>query len=103
MLNLNFMTGIEKGESFVSILHCTFNVAPLDVTSGISLEATHMYSPLSLLFTFVMVSCLLNADKLILGFAVVFIADPLLIHDRLGSGLPYASHEKVTLDPSVSV
>ena len=87
-----------------SILHCTFNVALLeDATWLILLEATHMYSPLSLLFTFVMVSCLLNADKLILGFAVVFIADPLLIHDRLGSGLPYASHEKVTLDPSVSV
>ena len=65
------------------------------------LVATHLYSPLSVLLTFVMLSCLLSADKLILSLAVT--ADPSLVQENVGSGMPFASLEKVTLDPCTSV
>ena len=65
------------------------------------LAATHLYSPLSVLFTFVRLSCLLSADKLILLSAVT--ADPSLLQENVGSGMPFASHEKVTLDPCIDV
>ena len=65
------------------------------------LAATHLYSPLSVLFTFVRLSCLLSADKLILLSAVT--ADPSLLQENVGSGTPFASHEKVTLDPCIDV
>ena len=65
------------------------------------LAATHLYSPLSVLFTFVRLSCLLSADKLILLSAVI--ADPSLLQENVGSGMPFASLEKVTLDPCINV
>ena len=65
------------------------------------LAATHLYSPLSVLFTCVRFSCLLPADKLILLSAVT--ADPSLLQENVGSGMPFASHEKVTLDPCIDV
>ena len=65
------------------------------------LVATHLYSPLSVLFTFVMLSTLLSADKLILLSAVT--VDPSLVQQNVGSGTPFASLEKVTLDPCTSV
>ena len=51
--------------------------------------------------TFVRLSCLLSADKLILLSAVT--EDPSLVHANVGSVMPFASLEKVTLDPSTSV
>ena len=45
----------------------------------------------------------LSADILILGLAVVVIADPSLVHDKIGGGFPLAVHEKVTLNPSTIV
>ena len=63
--------------------------------------ATHLYSPLSVLFTFVILSCLLSADKLILSLAVT--ADPFLVQEYVGSGTPIASPEKVASDPCTSV
>ena len=67
------------------------------------LVATHLYSPLSVLFTFVRLSCLLSADKLILLSTSTVTADPSLLQENVGSGTPFASHEKVTLDPCVDV
>ena len=85
-------------------LHCTVNLAAMDVTLPTLLLATHLYSPLSVLFTFVMVSCLPSAVKLILlGLIVTFIAVPFMVHEILGQGTPLATHEKVTLDPSIVV
>ena len=66
-----------------------------------SLLATHRYSPLSVLFTFVMVSCLLSSDKLILE--LLLIGDPSLVHDIVGSGCPSTLQVKVTAVPSVGL
>ena len=82
-------------------LQCTVNVAALELTVPTLLAAKHLYSPLSVLFTFVRLSCLLSADKLILLSAVT--EDPSLVHENIGSVTPFASLEKVTLDPSTSV
>ena len=65
------------------------------------LVATHLYTPLSVLFTFVRLSCLLSAEKLILLSAVT--ADPSLVQENVGSGTPFASVEKATLDPCIDV
>ena len=82
-------------------LQCTVNVAALELTVPTLLAATHLYSPLSVLFTFVRLSCLLSTDKVILLSAVT--EDPSLVHANVGSVMPFASLEKVTLDPSTSV
>ena len=63
-----------KKKFLLFYLQCTVNVATKDVPLSTSLLATHLYSPLSILFTFVTVSCLLSGDKLILGLAVTFFA-----------------------------
>ena len=65
------------------------------------LAATNLYTPLSVLFTFVRLSCLLSAEKLILLSAVI--ADPSLVQENVGSGMLFASREKVTLDPCIDV
>ena len=59
-----------------------------------------MYSPPSVLVKFVTVSFLLFKDKLILGLSLDVIANPSLVHEKVGAGLPVALHEKVTFDPS---
>lgn len=85
----------------VICLPCTVNVAGLELTVSTLLVATHLYFPLSVLFTFVILSCLLSADKLILSLAVT--ADPFLVQENVGSGTPFASLENVILDPCTSV
>ena len=65
------------------------------------LAATHLYSPLSVLLTFVILRFLLSADKLILLSAVT--ADPSLVQENVGSGTPFASLERATLDPCTRV
>lgn len=92
-----------KKKFLLFYLQCTVNVATKDVTLSTSLLATHLYSPLSILFTFVTVSCLLSGDKLILGLAVTFFAIQFMVHERLGTGTSVATQEKVTLDPSFVV
>ena len=82
-------------------LQCTVNVEALELTVPTLLAATHLYSPLSVLFTFIMLSSLLSADKLILSLAVM--ADPSLVQENVGSGMPFASLEKVILTPSLNV
>ena len=95
-----FQLGFNK--KWVKIfLQCIVNIAALELTVPTLLVATHLYFPLSVLFTFVMLSCLLSADKLILPLAVT--ADPSLVQENVGSGMPFASLEKVTLDPCTSV
>ena len=64
------------------------------------LVATHLYSPPSVLVKFVMISCLLFDNNLILELSLDVTADPCLVHEKVGAGLPVASHEKVTFDPS---
>ena len=47
-----------KGPVKVICLPCTVNVAALELTVPILLVATHLYSPLSVLFTFETLSSL---------------------------------------------
>ena len=75
----------------------------MEFTAPTLLLATHLYSPLSILFTLVMFSCFLSADKPILALAVVFIGDPFLVHENLGVGFPLALHENFTFNPSSTV
>ena len=82
-------------------LHCTSSVATLEVSFPSSLLATHWYSPLSVLFTSVIVNCLLSSEKLILELLVVFTGEPSLVHDIVGAGFAVALQDNVTLSPSV--
>ena len=52
------------------------------------LLAKHLYSPPSVLLTVVIVSCLLYAEKVILGLEVVFTGDPFMVQENVGVGLP---------------
>ena len=83
-------------------LHCTSSVATLEPVVPTLLVALHLYSPLSFLFTLVIVNDLLFDDKLILGLTLVFTADPAMFHENVaGSGFPVALQVKVTLLPSL--
>ena len=73
----------------------------MELTVSTLLIATHLYSPLSVQYTFVMLSSLLSADKRNLSLTVT--ADPFFVQENIGSGTPFASLEKVTFDPSSSV
>ena len=77
----------------------------MELTVLTVLLATHLYSPLSVLFTLVIVSCFLSAVRLILGLAVVFTADPsmAMVHENVGGGLPLASHVNATFNPSFTI
>ena len=81
--------------------HFTSTSAALEVSFPTLLLATHRYSPLSVLFTFVIANCLLSSDKLILEF--LLIGDPSLVHDIVGTGFPVALQDKATLSFSVIV
>ena len=74
-----------------------------EVTFPMLLLATHRYSPLSVLLTFVIISCLLSSDKLILKLLLASKGDPFLIHNIVGPGFPVALQDKVMLIPSVAV
>ena len=78
--------------------HFTFNSAAFDVSFPSLLLATHLYSPLSFLFTFVIVKTLLTTEKLILESFVI--ADSSLVHDVVGNGFAVELQEKVTFPPS---
>ena len=97
----DFSVGLTRKNRVNVFLQCTVNVAALELTVPTLLVATHLYSPLSVLFTVVIVRCLFSDDKLILLLAVT--ADPSLVQENVGSGTPFASLEKVTLDPCTSV
>ena len=77
------------------------NLAAFEVSFPSLLLATHRYSPLSVLFTFVIVNCFLSAEKLILEeLSLVSTGDPLLFHDTVAIGFAVALQDKVTLSPS---
>ena len=82
-------------------LHWTFSEATLEVAFPRLLLATHRYSPLSLLFKFVIVNCFLSSKKLILP--LVFKGDLFLVHDIVGAGFPATLQDKVKFSPSVFV
>ena len=84
--------------SDILVLHCTSNLAALEVSLPTLFLATHRYSPLSVLFTFVIVKVLLPSEKLIL--VLVFTRDPFLVHDIVGVGFPEALQDKITFSPS---
>lgn len=85
-------------------LHCTSSVVALEVSFPTLFFATHRYSPLSVLLTFVIANCFLSTEKFILEeLSLVSIGDPSLDHDIDGTGFPMASQVKVTLSPSVFV
>ena len=75
----------------------------MEVTILTLLIAKQMYSPTSVLFTLVMVSCLLSAVKLILGLAVIFTGDPFMVQENVGVGLPLALHKNDTFKPSSTI
>ena len=66
------------------------------------LFATHRYSPLSVLLTFVIVNCFLSAEKLILELSLLSKGDLFLVHEIVGTGFPIALQVKVALFPSVA-
>ena len=84
--------------SNIVVLHCTSNLATSEVSLPTLLLTTHRYSPLSVLFTFVIVKVLLSSEKLFL--ALVSTGDPFLVHDIVGVGFPEALQDKVTFSPS---
>ena len=93
---------ISKFATLKGHLHCTSSLAAFEVSFPTLLLATHRYSPLSVLLTFVIVSCLLSGDKL--NLESLLIADPSLVHDDIvGAGFPEALQDRVTLSPSVVV
>ena len=63
------------------------------------LVATHLYSPLSVLFTFDIVNVLLSPPRLILESPLALT----LVHDIVGTGSPLALQDKVTLLLSTAV
>ena len=78
--------------------HFTFNSAAFDVSFPSLLLATHLYSPLSFLLTFVIVKTLLTTEKLILELLVT--GNSSLVHDVVGNGFALELQEKVTFTPS---
>ena len=91
-----------KSKTFqtTTFLHCTSSEAALDVAFPMMLLATHRYSPLSVLLTFVISKSLLSDKILILELLLVSMGDPSLVHDIVGIGIPSALQDKVTSSPS---
>ena len=77
---------LENGESFLT----------LDYKKG----SSRGYCVNTVLFTVVIVSCLLYAEKVILGLEVVFTGDPFMVQENVGVGLPLALHKNDTFKPS---
>ena len=78
--------------------HFIFNSAAFDESFPSLLLATHLYSSLSFLFTFVIVKTLLTTEKLILESLVI--GDSSLVHDVVRNGFAVELQEKVTFPPS---
>ena len=78
------------------------NLAALDVSCPSWLLATHWYSPLSVLLTFVIVNCFLSAENQILEeLWLVSTGNLFLVHDTVAIGFAVLLQDQVTLSPSV--
>ena len=84
-------------------LRWTSTIEALEVSLPTLFFATHRYSPLSLLLTFVIINCFLSSEKLILELWLVFTGCPWMVHDIVGTGLPLALQDKVMFCPSLIV
>lgn len=84
-------------------LHCTSSEVALEVSFPRLFLATHRYSPLSSLLTFVIINCCSLPENLILGLSLASTGDSFLVHDIVGTGLPVVLQDRVTLSPSVVV
>ena len=73
----------------------------LEVAFPTLLLATHRYAPLSVLLTFLIVSCSLSADKRIRASSFGFIEDPVFVHDIVKE-LPVALQKRVKFSPSLT-
>ena len=73
----------------------------LDIAFPTLLLATHRYAPLSVLLTFVIVSCSLSADKRIRASSFGFIEDPFFVQDIVKE-LPVALQKRVKFSPSLT-
>ena len=73
----------------------------LDIAFPTLLLATHRYAPLSVLLTFVIVSCSLSADKRIRASSFGLIEDPFFVHDIVKE-LPVALQKRVKFSPSLT-
>ena len=77
------------------------NLAALELSLPSLLLATHWYSPLSLLLTFVTVNSFLSCERLILvELSFESNGNPSLVNDIVGDGFPVALQVKVALSPS---
>ena len=73
----------------------------LEVAFPTLLLATHRYAPLSVLLTFLIVSCSLSGDKRIRTSSFGFIEDPFFFHDIVKE-LPVALQKRVKFSPSLT-
>ena len=100
----NFKTAnkLKRPVTFALYLHSTSRKVVLDVSFPTSLLATHLYSPLFTLLTFVIIKCRLSSEKLILEFPEVITSDPLNSHVIVRE-LPEELQNNVTFFPSITV
>ena len=95
------LLGFDYLKQLTHSLHCTSNVAAFDVSFPRLFSATHRYCPLSVLLTFLILSCFSSSDKLILELLLVSTGDLFMVHDIVGTGFPVTLQNKITFSPSV--
>ena len=102
--NRNFKAAnkLKRPVTFALYLHSTDTKAALDVSFPTLLLATHLYSPLFTLLTFVIIKCRLPSEKLILESPEVVTSDPLNFHVIVRE-LPEELQNNVTFSPSLTV
>ena len=93
---------LKRPGTFALYLHSTSTKAVLDVSFPTLLLATHLYSPLFTLLTFVIIKCRLPSDKLILESPEVVTSIPLNFHVIVRE-LPEELQNNVSFSPSLTV
>lgn len=84
-------------------LHRTLSTLALEGIFPRLFCATHRYSPLSVLFKFIIFSCLSSFLRKILEFPLVFSGDPFMVHDTIGGGCPLTIQDIFTAVPSAGL
>ena len=97
--NRNFKAAnkLKRPVTFALYLHSTDTKAALDVSFPTLLLATHLYSPVFTLLTFVIIKCRLSSESL-----EVVTSDPLNFHVIVRE-LPEELQNNVTFSPSLTV